>query len=121
LQRIKVRAPFCRIQWQRADPRATDEGLRRYAQLAVGFPRTKVVEHLHQTAKLADWHRVHGRHRIIANGALVQIRSKRDIERQQQVPTELVASSSAAFRWTVRKRWARRELTKDGRSGARRQ
>jgi hypothetical protein len=79
-----------------ATPVATAEGEVSFsAYNAAGW--RKVVEHLHQTANLADWHRIHGRHSIYANGALVQIRSKREIERRQQVPTELVASSVVAF------------------------
>lgn len=33
----------------------------------------KIVEHLHKTATLPEWHRTHGRHEIFANGALVNI------------------------------------------------
>jgi hypothetical protein len=79
-----------------ATPVATVEGEIAFsAYNAAGW--RKIVEHLHQTADLAEWHRTHGRHRIYANGALVQIRSKRDIERERQVPMELVAADTAPF------------------------
>jgi hypothetical protein len=54
----------------------------------------KVVEHLHQTATLADWHRTHGRHRIYANGGVVQITTRWKLERERQVLGELVASET---------------------------
>ena len=78
-----------------ATPVATVEGEIGFsAYNAAGW--RKVVEHLHQTATLADWHRMHGRHRIYANGALVQIRSRREVEGDGQVPRELVVSTAAS-------------------------
>jgi hypothetical protein len=77
-----------------ATPVATVEGEIGFsAYNAAGW--RKIVEHLHQTANLAEWHRAHGRHRIYANGALVQIKSRREIEGDAQVPPELVASTGA--------------------------
>jgi hypothetical protein len=76
-----------------ATPVATAEGEIAFsAYNAAGW--RKVVEHLHQTATLADWHRVHGRHRIYANGALVQITTRREVERERQMLAELVTSAS---------------------------
>ncbi len=76
-----------------ATPVATVEGEIAFsAYNAAGW--RKVVEHLHQTATLADWHRAHGRHRIYANGALVQIRTGPELERERQMLAELVTSAS---------------------------
>jgi len=73
-----------------ATPVATVEGEIGFsAYNAAGW--RKIVEHLHQTANLADWHRTHGRHRIYANGALVQIRTRREVE-SEQAPIDLVAA-----------------------------
>ncbi len=33
----------------------------------------QIVEHLHQTASLAEWHGTHGRHRIYAHGKLIPL------------------------------------------------
>jgi hypothetical protein len=51
----------------------------------------KIVEHRHQTATLAEWHRTHGRHPIYANGATVQIRTRAAIEQAREAAAELVA------------------------------
>ena len=76
-----------------ATPVATVEGEIAFsAYNAAGW--RKVVEHLHQTATLADWHRTHGRHRIYANGGVVQITTRRELERERQVLGELVASET---------------------------
>jgi len=55
-----------------ATPVATPEGEISFsAYNAAGW--RKIVEHLHKTATLPEWHRTHGRHEIFANGALVNI------------------------------------------------
>lgn len=55
-----------------ATPVATPEGEISFsAYNAAGW--RKIVEHLHKTATLPEWHRMHGRHEIFANGALVNI------------------------------------------------
>jgi len=55
-----------------ATPVATQEGEIGFcAYNAAGW--RKVVEHLHRTATLADWHRKHGRHEIYANGKELQL------------------------------------------------
>jgi hypothetical protein len=33
----------------------------------------QVLERVHQTVSLADWHQAHGRHRIYANGTIVPL------------------------------------------------
>ena len=50
----------------------------------------KIIEHRHQTATLAEWHRTQGRHRIYANGAVVQLRTRAEIERAREASPELV-------------------------------
>jgi len=37
----------------------------------------KIVEHVHQTATLTEWHRTHPRHRIYANDKRVDFESVR--------------------------------------------
>lgn len=55
-----------------ATPVATPEGEISFcAYNSAGW--RKIVEHLHKTAGLPDWHKTHGRHEIFANGALVNI------------------------------------------------
>ena len=67
-----------------ATPVATPEGEISFcAYNAAGW--RKVVEHLHKTATLPQWHKEHGRHEIYANGALVKI------GRQEEPASELVA------------------------------
>jgi hypothetical protein len=61
---------------------------------AAGWRR--VVEHVHKTATLSDWHKLHGRHRIYANGALVPICAKEEAKPGRQALAELVAMSGAA-------------------------
>ena len=78
-----------------ATPVATVEGEIAFsAYNAAGW--RKVVEHLHQTASLADWHRTHGRHRIYANGTVVQITTRRELERERQVTAEPFTSEAGA-------------------------
>jgi hypothetical protein len=61
-------------------PVATPEGEISFsAYNAAGW--RKIVEHLHKTATLPEWHRTHGRHEIFANGALVNIETKRESQR----------------------------------------
>jgi 7,8-dihydro-6-hydroxymethylpterin dimethyltransferase len=50
----------------------------------------KIIEHRHQTATLAEWHRTQGRHRIYANGAVVQLRTRAEIEQAREAFSELV-------------------------------
>jgi uncharacterized radical SAM superfamily Fe-S cluster-containing enzyme len=33
----------------------------------------RIIEHIHKTDSLAQWHRQHGRHSIYANGMLVKL------------------------------------------------
>jgi hypothetical protein len=67
-----------------ATPVATPEGEISFsAYNAAGW--RKIVEHLHKTAALPEWHRTHGRHEIFTNGALV------NIERAPEFEGELVA------------------------------
>jgi 7,8-dihydro-6-hydroxymethylpterin dimethyltransferase len=57
-----------------ATPVATQEGEISFsAYNAAGW--RKIVEHLHKTATLPEWHTTQGRHEIFANGALVNIES----------------------------------------------
>ena len=53
-------------------PVATQEGEINFCAYNGGRWR-KVVEHLHQTASLASWHRTHPRHQIYANGKHVDL------------------------------------------------
>jgi uncharacterized radical SAM superfamily Fe-S cluster-containing enzyme len=53
-------------------PVATQEGEITFCAYNGGRWR-KVVEHLHQTATLADWNRAHGRHRVYAKGKDVEL------------------------------------------------
>jgi 7,8-dihydro-6-hydroxymethylpterin dimethyltransferase len=53
-------------------PVATQEGEITFCAYNGGRWR-KVVEHLHQTASLADWIRAHGRHRVYAKGKDVEL------------------------------------------------
>jgi len=77
-----------------ATPVATPEGEISFsAYNAAGW--RKVVEHLHKTASLPEWHRRHGRHEIYTHGALVSIstgtESYRDTVAVPEAPVELVA------------------------------
>jgi 7,8-dihydro-6-hydroxymethylpterin dimethyltransferase len=53
-------------------PMATQEGEINFCAYNGGRWR-KIVEHLHQTARLADWNRSHGRHPIYAKGKEVSM------------------------------------------------
>src|SRR5215470_6924992 len=53
-------------------PVATQEGEINFCAYNGGRLR-KVVEHSHQTASLASWHRTHPRHQIYANGKRVDL------------------------------------------------
>ena len=53
-------------------PVATQEGEITFCAYNGGRWR-KIVEHLHQTANLAEWNRMHGRHPIYANGKEVDL------------------------------------------------
>jgi len=53
-------------------PVATQEGEINFCAYN-GARWRKVVEHLHQTASLASWHRTHPRHQIYANGKHVDL------------------------------------------------
>ena len=53
-------------------PVATQEGEITFCAYNGGRWR-KIVEHLHQTASLPEWNRMHGRHRIYANGRPVDL------------------------------------------------
>lgn len=53
-------------------PVATQEGEITFCAYNGGSWR-KIVEHLHQTASLADWNRAHGRHRVYAKGKDVEL------------------------------------------------
>ena len=78
-----------------ATPVATVEGEIGFsAYNAAGW--RQIVEHLHQTAPLAEWHRTHGRHRIYAHGAFVPIRTREEIEREQRTISELVAAAATS-------------------------
>jgi hypothetical protein len=48
----------------------------------------KVVEHVHQTATLTEWHRTHPRHQIYAKGKRV------DLGRVSSAPSQLVQIES---------------------------
>ena len=70
-------------------PMATEEGEINFCAYNGGRWR-KIVEHLHQTARLADWNRSHGRHPIYAKGKEVSMGAENSgkaelvqIERQQ--------------------------------------
>jgi uncharacterized radical SAM superfamily Fe-S cluster-containing enzyme len=70
-------------------PMATQEGEINFCAYNGGRWR-KIVEHLHQTARLADWNRSHGRHPIYAKGKEVSLGAENggkaglvQIERQQ--------------------------------------
>src|SRR5262249_19754451 len=72
-------------------PVATQEGEITFCAYNGGRWR-RVVEHLHQTAGLADWNRAHGRHRVYAKGKDVELGTARgaasefvQIERQGTV------------------------------------
>ncbi len=43
----------------------------------------QVMEHVYQTATLAEWHRSHGRHRIYTNGAFIPTISIKEANSQQ--------------------------------------
>jgi uncharacterized radical SAM superfamily Fe-S cluster-containing enzyme len=68
-------------------PMATQEGEISFCAYNGGRWR-KIVEHLHQTASLADWNRTHGRHRIYAKGKYV------DLGAEHAAKTELVQIDS---------------------------
>jgi hypothetical protein len=53
-------------------PMATQEGEINFCAYNGGRWR-RIVEHLHQTARLADWNRTHGRHPIYAKGKAVNL------------------------------------------------
>jgi hypothetical protein len=68
---------------------ATQEGEINFCAYNGGGWR-RIVEHLHQTARLADWNRSHGRHPIYAKGKEVSLGAENggkaglvQIERQQ--------------------------------------
>jgi uncharacterized radical SAM superfamily Fe-S cluster-containing enzyme len=62
-------------------PVATQEGEITFCAYNGGRWR-KIVEHLHQTAKLAEWNRTHGRHTIYAKGKEVVLGSGKGGDRQ---------------------------------------
>jgi len=53
-------------------PMATQEGEINFCAYNGGGWR-RIVEHLHQTAKVVDWNRSHGRHPIYAKGKEVDL------------------------------------------------
>lgn len=76
-----------------ATPVATAEGEIAFsAYNAAGW--RQVVEHLHKTATLADWHRLHGRHRIYANGAFVPTSALRRVKQPDSVAALVVGSEA---------------------------
>ena len=64
-------------------PMATQEGEINFCAYNGGRWR-RIVEHLHQTASLAEWNRTHGRHQIYAKGKEV------DLGTGSGAPAELV-------------------------------
>jgi uncharacterized radical SAM superfamily Fe-S cluster-containing enzyme len=68
-------------------PMATQEGEISFCAYNGGRWRN-VVEHLHQTATLTEWHRTHARHQIYANNKRV------DLDSVRTVPTPLVQIES---------------------------
>jgi len=79
-----------------ATPVATVEGEIAFsAYNAAGW--RQIVEHLHKTATLSDWHREHGRHPIYANGAFVPTSSlRRKVETGDVSTSQLPARSTPA-------------------------
>ena len=68
-------------------PMATQEGEISFCAYNGGRWR-KVVEHVHQTATLTSWHRLHPRHQIYAKGTRV------DFGKTSNVPSQLVQIES---------------------------
>jgi 7,8-dihydro-6-hydroxymethylpterin dimethyltransferase len=75
-------------------PMATQEGEISFCAYNGGRWR-KVVEHLHQTATLASWHRTHPRHQIYARGKQV------DLGQRSTAGSQLVQITSESERQTV--------------------
>jgi uncharacterized radical SAM superfamily Fe-S cluster-containing enzyme len=68
-------------------PVATQEGEINFS-VHNGAGWREVVEHIHQTATLSDWHREHSRHEIYANGKRV------DLDQVSRAPNYLVQIES---------------------------
>lgn len=65
-------------------PVATPEGEISFcAYNAAGW--RKMVEHVHKTATLGEWHRSHGRHEIYANGAVIELTSVKGSKKRQDL------------------------------------
>ena len=62
-------------------PVATQEGEITFCAYNGGRWR-KIVEHLHQTASVAEWNRTHGRQRIYAKGKEVALSSGKSADHQ---------------------------------------
>ena len=56
-------------------PYGTQEGEISFCAYNTGVGWRQIIENMHQTATLAEWHRTEGRHEIFAKGRLVQLKT----------------------------------------------
>jgi 7,8-dihydro-6-hydroxymethylpterin dimethyltransferase len=56
-------------------PYGTEEGEISFCAYNTGMGWRQIVENMHQTASLTEWHRTRGRHEIFANGREVQLKT----------------------------------------------
>jgi hypothetical protein len=56
-------------------PYGTQEGEISFCAYNTGVGWRQIIENMHQTATLAEWHRTEGRHEIFAKGKSVQLKT----------------------------------------------